>query len=116
MLKKLLQLYDGSMGFHNIILPTFRNTAIFIKSRSFKAEKRKEFRMLIKRETNLRISIFHFKWLIRKLHGKLLHGSKAYRYATMQRRFLNNEQCRNLMVGIKSLRPSDFASFLVRTL
>lgn len=33
----------------------------------------------------------------------------------MQRRFLNKEQCRNLMVGIKSLCPPNFTSFLVRT-
>lgn len=39
----------------------------------------------------------------------------TYRYATVQRRFLNKEQCRNLIVGIKSPRPADFASFLVRT-
>ena len=40
---------------------------------------------------------------------------EAYRYATAQRRFLNKEQCRNLMVGIKSLCPPDFTSFLGRT-
>ena len=38
----------------------------------------------------------------------------AHRQATAQRRFLSKEQCRNLMVGIRSPRPLDFASFLVK--
>ena len=97
-----------------ILFPSFKNTATFHNKKCLKGNKEK-IENAHERETAPRISDTPWDGNPHAPCQPRRHR-EAHRQAPAQRWLLSKEQCWDLMAGIKSPRPLDFALFLVKHL